>query len=91
MPLDWAPFVDLVRNHQRFVLTTHVRPDGDGLGSMLALAAAVLREVLLQPARRRGRAVSGVWGRAERNGARRTVGVGQEWVGVEDAAWLKPF
>jgi phosphoesterase RecJ-like protein len=38
MPLDWTPFVDFVRRHQRFVLTTHVRPDGDGLGSMLALA-----------------------------------------------------
>src|SRR4051794_27899196 len=38
MPLDWAPFVALVRRHQRFLLTTHVRPDGDGLGSMLALA-----------------------------------------------------
>jgi phosphoesterase RecJ-like protein len=38
MPLDWTPFVDLVRRHQRFLLTTHVRPDGDGLGSMLALA-----------------------------------------------------
>ncbi len=38
MPIDWSPFVDLVHRHQRFVLTTHVRPDGDGLGSMLALA-----------------------------------------------------
>jgi phosphoesterase RecJ-like protein len=38
MPLDWSPFVDWVRRHQRFVLTTHIRPDGDGLGSMLALA-----------------------------------------------------
>jgi phosphoesterase RecJ-like protein len=38
MPVDWSPFVELVRRHQRFVLTTHVRPDGDGLGSMLALA-----------------------------------------------------
>jgi phosphoesterase RecJ-like protein len=38
MTLDWSPFVDLVRRHQRFVLTTHIRPDGDGLGSMLALA-----------------------------------------------------
>ena len=27
MPIDWSPFVDLVRNHQRFLLTTHVRPD----------------------------------------------------------------
>ncbi len=41
MPIDWAPFVDLVRRHQRFLLTTHVRPDGDGLGAMLALAAAL--------------------------------------------------
>ena len=41
MPLDWAPFVDLVNRHQRFLLTTHVRPDGDGLGSMLALADAL--------------------------------------------------
>ena len=38
MPLDWSPFVDLTRRHQRFLLTTHIRPDGDGLGSMLALA-----------------------------------------------------
>ncbi len=38
MPLDWTPFVELVRRHQRFLLTTHVRPDGDGIGSMLALA-----------------------------------------------------
>ncbi len=38
MPIDWSPFVDLVRRHQHFVLTTHIRPDGDGLGSMLALA-----------------------------------------------------
>jgi bifunctional oligoribonuclease and PAP phosphatase NrnA len=38
MSLDWSPFVDLVRRHQRFVLSTHIRPDGDGLGSMLALA-----------------------------------------------------
>ncbi len=38
MPLDWSPFVDFVRRHRRFLLTTHVRPDGDGLGSMLALA-----------------------------------------------------
>jgi phosphoesterase RecJ-like protein len=41
MPLDWSPFVALVRGHRRFLLTTHVRPDGDGLGSMLALADAL--------------------------------------------------
>jgi phosphoesterase RecJ-like protein len=38
MPLDWSPFLDLVHRHHTFLLTTHVRPDGDGLGSMLALA-----------------------------------------------------
>jgi len=38
MPIDWSPFVDLVRRHQKFLLTTHVRPDPDGLGSQLGLA-----------------------------------------------------
>src|SRR5438132_8496654 len=38
MPIDWSPFVDLVRKNQRFLITTHVRPDPDGLGSQLALA-----------------------------------------------------
>jgi phosphoesterase RecJ-like protein len=41
MPLDWSGFVEQVHRHQRFLLTTHVRPDGDGLGSMLALADAL--------------------------------------------------
>jgi bifunctional oligoribonuclease and PAP phosphatase NrnA len=36
--INWTPFVDLVGKHQRFLLTTHIRPDGDGLGSQLALA-----------------------------------------------------
>ncbi|HZU34801.1 MAG TPA: bifunctional oligoribonuclease/PAP phosphatase NrnA [Gemmataceae bacterium] len=43
MALDWAPFVDFVRAGQRFLLTTHVRPDADGLGSMLALAETLRR------------------------------------------------
>src|SRR5882672_8782608 len=41
MPIDWKPFVDLVHRHQRFLLTTHVRPDGDGIGSILALGDAL--------------------------------------------------
>lgn len=41
MPIDWTPFVELVHQHQRFLMTTHVRPDGDGIGSMLALAEAL--------------------------------------------------
>ena len=43
MPLDWTPFVELVRRQERFVLMTHVRPDGDALGSELALADALRR------------------------------------------------
>ncbi len=38
MPIDWTPFVDLVRRRRKFLLTTHVRPDPDGLGSQLGLA-----------------------------------------------------
>jgi phosphoesterase RecJ-like protein len=41
MPVDWKPMVDLVHRSQRLLLTTHVRPDPDGLGSMLALADAL--------------------------------------------------
>src|SRR5260370_38150938 len=43
MPLDWAPFVELVHRPQRFLLTTHIRPDADGLGSQLALAEVLRR------------------------------------------------
>ncbi|MFO0807251.1 MAG: bifunctional oligoribonuclease/PAP phosphatase NrnA [Gemmataceae bacterium] len=55
MPHDWSSFVDFVRRHQRFLITTHVRPDGDALGSMLALADAleakgkVARRVIASP------------------------------------------
>lgn len=38
MPLGWQPFADFVRPHNRFLLLTHVRPDGDALGSQLAMA-----------------------------------------------------
>src|SRR5438270_9336203 len=41
MPIDWSPFVALVRRHERFLLTTRVRPAPDGLGSMLGLADAL--------------------------------------------------
>jgi phosphoesterase RecJ-like protein len=33
-----AAVVPLFQNHHRFVLTTHVNPDGDGIGSEVALA-----------------------------------------------------
>src|SRR5262245_14028013 len=43
MPVDWSGFVGLVKRHERFVLTTHVRPDGDALGSILALGSVLER------------------------------------------------
>ena len=44
MPIDWSPFVEFVRSHQKFLIMTHVRPDGDALGSEIGLACA-LREM----------------------------------------------
>src|SRR5712672_1131676 len=41
MALDWSPFVAFVNRHERFLVTTHTRPDGDALGSQLALAEAL--------------------------------------------------
>jgi bifunctional oligoribonuclease and PAP phosphatase NrnA len=41
MPLDWSPFVDFVGSHQRFLIMTHVRPDGDAIGSQVGLACAI--------------------------------------------------
>ena len=38
MRLYWASLLDLVRSRERFVLTSHVRPDCDALGSELGLA-----------------------------------------------------
>ncbi len=37
--IPWSRFADIVKTHQRFLLTTHIRPDGDALGSELAMAA----------------------------------------------------
>jgi bifunctional oligoribonuclease and PAP phosphatase NrnA len=48
--IAWPRFVEIVRAHQRFMLTTHVRPDGDAFGSELAMAAvldSLGKEVLL--------------------------------------------
>jgi bifunctional oligoribonuclease and PAP phosphatase NrnA len=43
MSIDWTPLADLIETHDRFLLTTHVRPDGDALGSLLALGGALER------------------------------------------------
>lgn len=36
--IDWNSLWEIVRKHKRFILTSHVRPDGDSLGSQLAMA-----------------------------------------------------
>jgi bifunctional oligoribonuclease and PAP phosphatase NrnA len=56
MPLDWKPFVDLVKQKQRFLITTHIRPDPDGLGSQLGLA-----EVLNSLGKQVQLVISSVW------------------------------
>ncbi len=36
--IDWKPFVEIVQENQRYILTSHIRPDCDALGSELGLA-----------------------------------------------------
>jgi phosphoesterase RecJ-like protein len=43
MPIDWTRFVELVKSNQRFLLTSHVRPDCDALGSELGMAGILER------------------------------------------------
>jgi phosphoesterase RecJ-like protein len=38
MKIDWTPLRAIIAAHQRFVLTTHVRPDADAIGSEIAMA-----------------------------------------------------
>lgn len=38
MSLDWSPLARLIADHDRFLVTSHVRPDGDALGSALGMA-----------------------------------------------------
>jgi len=37
MPIDWQPLADIIHNNTRFVLTSHVRPDADAIGSEMGL------------------------------------------------------
>src|ERR1041384_6985693 len=41
MPIDWRPFTKIVREAQSFVLTSHMRPDCDAIGSEIGLALAL--------------------------------------------------
>lgn len=38
MSIDWTPLADLIETHDRFLVTTHIRPDGDALGSEVGMA-----------------------------------------------------
>ncbi|MDE2507260.1 MAG: DHH family phosphoesterase [Planctomycetota bacterium] len=38
MPIDWSPLAAILEKHERFLVTTHVRPDGDALGSEVGMA-----------------------------------------------------
>lgn len=37
--VNWAPLRGIIENHQTFLITSHVRPDADALGSELGMAA----------------------------------------------------
>jgi bifunctional oligoribonuclease and PAP phosphatase NrnA len=39
--IDWPRFVELIADHDRFLLTSHVKPDCDALGSEVGLAAVL--------------------------------------------------
>lgn len=41
MPIDWRPLVRLVSEARTFVLTSHMRPDCDAIGSEIGLALAL--------------------------------------------------
>ena len=38
MKIDWTPLREIIAIENRFVLTTHVRPDADAIGSEIAMA-----------------------------------------------------
>ncbi len=37
MHIDWQPLIDILNHHQRFVITSHIRPDADAIGSEIGL------------------------------------------------------
>src|SRR5271170_2555261 len=39
--IDWKRFCEMVRSHERFLLTSHIRPDCDALGSELGMAGVL--------------------------------------------------
>jgi phosphoesterase RecJ-like protein len=50
MSINWPRFAEVVRTHDRFLLTSHIRPDCDALGSELGMAGileALGKQVLI--------------------------------------------
>lgn len=43
MTIDWEALRDILESNERFVISSHVRPDADAIGSELALAAILER------------------------------------------------
>lgn len=41
MSIDWSRFQNVIEDHERIVLTSHIRPDCDALGSELGLAGVL--------------------------------------------------
>lgn len=41
MSIDWSPLIEIIKAHDRFVLSSHVRPDADAIGSEIGLACAL--------------------------------------------------
>ena len=39
MAIQWSAFAEIIHSNKTFVLTSHIRPDCDALGSELAMAA----------------------------------------------------
>lgn len=39
MTIDWQPLIEILEQNHRFVLSSHVRPDADAVGSELGMAA----------------------------------------------------
>ena len=39
--IDWKRFCEMIRSHERFLLTSHIRPDCDALGSELGMAGVL--------------------------------------------------
>jgi len=49
-PINWSRLRDIISAHQRFLLTSHVRPDGDAVGceaAMSAILTALGKDVLV--------------------------------------------